>query len=89
MPLPIIDSHVHLWNPNRFPMPWLKGNVTLERPFEPDAFSTKTAGLGIAGIVCVEVAPAYATLGSRPGGPQPLLDPFPLLEVPLRTKTTR
>lgn len=61
----MIDAHVHLWSPNRFPMPWLKGGVGLERPFELDAFEAQTSGLGIAGIVCVEVAPAYATLGSR------------------------
>ncbi|CAA9587687.1 MAG: L-fuconolactone hydrolase [uncultured Truepera sp.] len=67
MTLPVIDSHVHLWHPERFPMPWLVGNAVLDRPFEPDAFSAQTGGLNVAGLVYVEVAvePAFALLEAR------------------------
>lgn len=63
----LIDSHVHLWDPERFPMPWLAGNALLGKPFELDAFSTQTDGLSVAGIVYVEVAvePAFALLEAR------------------------
>ncbi len=62
-----IDSHVHLWHPERFPTPWLAGNVVLDKPFELDTFSTQTDGLGVAGIIYVEVGaePVFALLEAR------------------------
>lgn len=63
----LIDAHVHLWNPERFPMPWLAGNAVLDKPFELDTFSTQTNGLNVTGIVYVEVAvePAFALHEAR------------------------
>lgn len=60
----LIDAHVHLWDPERFPTPWLAGNAVLDRPFELDTFSAQTGGLNVAGIVYIEVAvdPAFAPL---------------------------
>ena len=60
----LIDAHVHLWDPERFPTPWLAGNAVLDRPFELDTFRAQTGGLNVTGIVYVEVAvePAFALL---------------------------
>ncbi|HEX7733259.1 MAG TPA: amidohydrolase family protein [Ktedonobacteraceae bacterium] len=54
--LPIIDAHVHLWNPQQFTMPWLEDIPNLNRPFGPADYREQTGGLPISGLVYVEVA---------------------------------
>jgi L-fuconolactonase len=68
MPLgPIVDSHVHLWDPTRFRMSWLDGNERIGKPFGLAEYREHTAGLDVEGIVYlqVEVNPAYALLEAR------------------------
>ncbi len=63
-PTPIVDSHVHLWDPTRFRMPWLDGNPILDKPYGPADYHTHSEGVEVEGIVYlqVEVSPAYALL---------------------------
>lgn len=68
MPLgPIVDSHVHLWNPTRFRMPWLDGNERIGKPFGLADFREHSAGIEVEGIVYlqVEVTPPYALLEAQ------------------------
>lgn len=67
MTIPIIDSHVHLWNPARFPLPWLSGDAVLERPYEVEAFAAQTTAHNVAGFVYVEtgVEPTFALLETQ------------------------
>jgi L-fuconolactonase len=64
---PIIDAHLHLWDPTRFRMRWLDGNDVLDQPFGLAEFREHTQGLEVEGMVYlqVEVEPAYALLEAR------------------------
>lgn len=51
---PIIDSHLHLWDPRRMSYPWLFD--PLDRPFLPADFKAASAGVDIEALVFLECA---------------------------------
>lgn len=68
MPLgPIIDAHVHLWDPERVEIPWLRNEPKINRPMGLAGYSAATNGVEIAGLVYlqVEVHPVYALIEAR------------------------
>lgn len=64
---PIIDSHVHLWDPTRYRMPWLDNVPAINRPMGLHEYDVATDGIDVEGLVYlqVEVAPPYALLEAR------------------------
>lgn len=64
---PIIDAHVHLWDPKRMRIPWLDGDATLDKPYGLAEYRTQTQGIAIEGIVFMEVdvAPSYRLLEAQ------------------------
>ncbi|HEY8744978.1 MAG TPA: amidohydrolase family protein [Chloroflexota bacterium] len=65
--LPIVDAHVHLWDPQRLRMPWLDGNPLLNRRYDLGDFTRASAGLDVQGLVYIQtdVAESYALLEAQ------------------------
>ena len=64
---PIVDTHVHLWDPNHFRMPWLDGIDPIDKPFGLSDYRRHTVGLNVEAFVYVEVAvaPHYGLLEAQ------------------------
>ena len=53
-PLTIVDSHVHLWNPDQFRYAWLDGLPQLNRAFQPSDLAAASASANISKFIVVE-----------------------------------
>lgn len=64
---PIIDAHLHLWNPRHFRMSWLDGNDLLNQPYDITAYQEHSRDIAVEAMVYlqVEVEPAYAQLEAQ------------------------
>jgi len=52
---PIVDAHVHLWDPGQERIPWLAGNALLNRRYDVTTYQEHTAPTAIVGMVYVQV----------------------------------
>lgn len=54
-PLPIVDTHLHLWDLNRFRLPWIRKGAPLNRSYVMKDFLTAVEGLNVVKAVYMEV----------------------------------
>ncbi len=55
-PLPIVDTHQHLWDLSKFRLPWLKSARHINRSLLTEDYLTATRGLNVVKTVYMEVA---------------------------------
>jgi predicted TIM-barrel fold metal-dependent hydrolase len=53
--IPIVDTHQHLWDLDKFRLPWLKNVPALARSYRPDDYRKATEGLNIVKAIYMEV----------------------------------
>src|SRR6202021_42312 len=54
-PLPIVDTHQHLWDLTRFKLPWIQKDSPLARSFVMKDYQTAIADLNVVKAVYMEV----------------------------------
>ena len=51
---PIVDTHVHLWDPNHLRYPWLDGNTLLNKPYLLDDYKRACAPVQVEKMVFLQ-----------------------------------
>jgi predicted TIM-barrel fold metal-dependent hydrolase len=51
---PVVDAHVHFWDPTELQCPWLAGVLALDRPFGPADYSEASGWAADDRLVFVE-----------------------------------
>lgn len=74
---PIVDTHVHLWDPEHFRMSWLDGDALLNRRYDLPEYREHTNGLDVAAMIYVqvEVEPPYGLLEAQWAAERAAADP--------------
>jgi L-fuconolactonase len=57
---PVIDTHLHLWDPKRIRYPWLDDNALLNEPYLLEHYLAATRGLPIEAMIFVQCEADFA-----------------------------
>ena len=51
---PIVDTHLHLWDPDRVSYSWQRGNALLDQPYRVEDYRKASEDVGVEAMVFVE-----------------------------------
>lgn len=54
---PVVDAHVHFWDPGRLEYPWLEDHLAIRRPFLPGDYARAMTDVPVEGMIFVEGNP--------------------------------
>lgn len=57
---PIVDTHLHLWDPRHIRYPWLDDNAPLNKPYLLEHYSAATQGVPVEAMVFVQCEADFA-----------------------------
>jgi L-fuconolactonase len=57
---PIVDTHLHLWDPGRISYPWLAGNALLNRSYQLEDYRRACTGFAVDAMVFVQCEADFA-----------------------------
>lgn len=57
---PIVDAHLHIWDPRRLRYPWIEGDPILDRPYLPGDYRENFAGVDVEAMVFVQCDCTFA-----------------------------
>ncbi len=60
MDIPIIDAHLHIWDPRRLSYPWLADVPKINKPHLPEDYRAATTGLNIEKMVFLQCEAALS-----------------------------
>ena len=65
--IPIVDAHVHLWDPNRFRLSWIDNDPLLNQAYPIEKYHEQTRDLPIEAMIFMEcgLEPQYAFLEAQ------------------------
>lgn len=52
--VPVLDAHVHFWDPRRLHYGWLEALPALQRPFGPDEYASAITGVPVRRVLVIE-----------------------------------
>lgn len=62
---PIIDTHLHLWDPKRLPYAWLSGNPLLNRPYLVEDYQRDCGSVEVEAMVFLECYADFDATGGN------------------------
>jgi L-fuconolactonase len=62
---PIVDTHLHIWDPARLDYAWIKGNPLFDRPYHVEDYARDLGGVEVEAMVFLECYADFNEAGGQ------------------------
>jgi L-fuconolactonase len=62
---PIVDTHLHIWDPARLSYAWIKGNPLFDRPYHVEDYARDLGGVEVEAMVFLECYADFDAAGGQ------------------------